>query len=532
MILRQTITTLSLIAFTLSGTTLRGAASCESLAKLALPGTTIGTAETVPAGSFTPPGGRPIPHVPAFCRVAGVIKPSGDSNIQFEVWMPSSGWNSKFQGVGNGGFAGAISYAGLANAVAHGYATASTDTGHQAGGQDATWALGHSEKVADFGYRAIHETAEKAKSVIKTFYGDAPRRSYFSSCSNGGRQALMEAQRFPDDYDGIIAGAPANYWTHLLSAAAWDNRATLADMSSYIPAAKLPAIEAAALAACDEMDGVKDGVIENPAQCRFDPSALLCKGEDSDSCLTAPQIAALKKIYGGPKNSKGERMFPGYSPGGEAEPGGWGAWITGAAPEKSSMFAFGTEFFKNMVYEDSNWDFRTFDLDRDMKAADQKAARALNATNPDLTRFRKRGGKLILYHGWSDAAIPASNAIDYYRSAVGKAGAKETGQFLRLYMVPGMQHCGGGPGPNSFGQATVAQGDPLHDIDAALEHWVEDGVAPDRIIATKYKTGANPASGVLRTRPLCPYPLVARWKGTGSTDDAANFVCAAPANIK
>ncbi len=521
-----------LLAFMLGGTTLQAAASCESLAKLTLPNTTINLAEALPAGSFTPPIGRPIPGLPAFCRVAGAIKPSSDSNIQFEVWMPSSGWNGKFQGVGNGGYAGAISYGGLANAVAHGYATASTDTGHQAGGQDAAWALGHPEKVTDFGYRAIHETAEKAKGVIKAFYGDAPRRSYFSSCSNGGRQALMEAQRFPDDYEGIIAGAPANYWTHLMSAAVFDSRATLADRSSYIPTAKLPAIEAAALAACDELDGVKDGVIENPPQCRFDPSVLLCKGEESDGCLTGPQITALKTIYGGARNSKGERIFPGYSPGGEAEPGGWGPWITGSAPEKSSMFAFGTQLFKNIVYEDPNWDFRTFDLDRDMKAADRKAARALNSTDPDLTRFRKRGGKLIMYHGWSDAAIPASNAIDYYESAVSKAGAKEAGQFLRLYMVPGMQHCGGGPGPNSFGQGTVAHADPLHDIDAALEHWVEDGVAPEHIIATKYKTGADPASGVLRTRPLCPYPQVARWKGSGGTDDAANFVCAAPSPKK
>ena len=247
--------------------------------------------------------------------------------------------------------------------------------------------------MIDFGYRAIHETAEKAKAVIRAFYGEGPKRSYFSSCSNGGRQALMEAQRFPDDYDGIIAGAPANYWTHLLAAAASDMQATLAEPGSYIPAAKLPAIQAAALGACDALDGVKDGVLEDPARCRLDPAALVCKGPESDSCLTAAQAAALKKIYDGPRNSKNERIFPGYSAGGEAEPGGWGPWITGAAPEKSLMFAFGTQFFKNMVYEDPAWDFRTFDLDRDTKVADDKMARVLNATDPDLKRFKERGAE-------------------------------------------------------------------------------------------------------------------------------------------
>jgi hypothetical protein len=503
-------------------------ASCDSLAKLTLPDTSITTAEAIPAGSFTPPGGRPIPNLPAFCRVAGVIRPSADSNIQFEVWMPGSGWNGKFQGVGNGGFAGAINYPQMASSVARGYATASTDTGHQAGGIDAGWALGHPEKIIDFGYRAIHETAVKAKAVIRAFYGEGPRRSYFSSCSNGGRQALMEAQRFPEDYDGIISGAPANYWTHLLATAVANMQATLAKPGSYIPAAKLPAIQAAALAACDALDGVQDGVLENPTQCHFDPAGLLCKGPESDACLTEPQIAALRKIYGGLRDSRGRRIFPGYSPGGEADPAGWGPWITGPAPEKSALFAFGTQFYKNMVYNDPSWDFRTFDVDRDTKAADEKMARFLNATDPDLKRFQRRGGKLILYHGWCDAAIPAENIIDYYRSVAARMGARNTAAFVRLYMAPGVQHCGGGAGPNVFGQGGAPQSDPLHDMAAALERWVEEGVAPDQIIATRYKSGANPASGVLRTRPLCPYPQVARWKGSGSTDDAANFACVAP----
>jgi feruloyl esterase len=502
------------------------ATSCEDLAKLTLANATVTTAQAEPAGSFTPPGGSALHDLPAFCRVALTLKPSSDSDIQLEVWMPASSWNGKFYGVGNGGFAGAIGFGALGQAITHGYVAASTDTGHHAGGTDATWALGHPEKIVDFGYRAIHESAEKAKALIRAFYGDAPKRSYFSSCSNGGRQALMEAQRYPEDYDGIIAGAPANYWTHLLSAAIVNSQATLSDPASYIPPAKLPAIEAAALAACDAKDGVKDGVIENPGRCKFDPAVLLCKGEESgNSCLTEPQLTALKKIYSAPTTSKGQQLMPGYSPGGEAELGGWGAWITGPAPTQAAMYAFGTQFYKNMVFSDAAWDFKTFNIDRDVKVADEKAATALNATDPDLKKFKARGGKLILYHGWSDAAIPATNAINYYESVVKKMGQKDVSDFTRLYMVPGMQHCSGGPSPNAFGQGGVPTSDAQHDVAAALERWVEQGSAPQEIIATKYKSGANPASGVARTRPLCPYPQTAQYKGSGSTDEAANFVC-------
>ncbi len=520
---------LSLVVL-LAGVPAFAATACEDLARLALPATTITKAESVAAGSFTPPEGSPVANLPAFCRVAGVIKPSDDSDIQFEVWMPASGWNGKFQGIGNGGFAGAIGYPQMGGAVRNSYASASTDTGHHAGGTDASWALGHPQKVMDFAYRSIHETADKAKAIIRAFYGDAPKRSYFSSCSNGGRQALMEAQRYPADYDGIIAGAPANQWTRLLTGFVWDMQATLGDPAGYIPAAKLPAIETATLKACDTLDGVKDGVIENPAQCRFDPSVLLCQGEDSDSCLTAPQVAALAKIYSGPMTSQSAVIFPGYSPGGETGTGGWASWITGAsADSKSLQYSFGSQFFTNMVYSDPAWDYHKFSVDRDIKVADDSVGRYMNATDPDLKQFKQRGGKLILYHGWSDAAIPPANAIDYYKSVVSKMGAKDANAFVRLFMVPGMQHCGGGPGPSSFGQVLgPPQGDAMHDVSVALDRWVEHGKAPEQIIATKYKTGMNPASGVERTRPLCAYPKVAKWKGSGSTDDAANFECKDP----
>jgi hypothetical protein len=509
-----------------AGVMAAGAAPCESLAALALPNATITVTQTVPAGPFTPPGGRETQNPKPFCRVAGVIKPTSDSDIRFEVWLPAAEWNGKFLGVGNGGFAGSIDFNSLGLAVGAGYAAAATDTGHQAGTVDARWALNHPEKAIDFGYRAVHETALKAKAVIAAFYGSQPKHSYFSSCSNGGRQGLMEAQRYPEDYDGIVSGAPANYWTHLVTVGVWDVLALSGE--HYIPAAKVPAIEAAAVAACDAADGLKDGIISDPVKCRFDPSSLVCPGADSPSCLTGPQAAALKKLYSGPRSAKGESTFPGHMPGGEAGAGGWPSWVTGPAPERSTGYGFGTQFFANMVFSDAAWDYHTFDVDRDTKAADDKMASVLNATDPDLSRFRQRGGKLILYHGWSDAAISAVNSITYFQSVQRKLGEKQTDGFVRLFMAPGVQHCSGGPGPDSFGQGAGAPGDASQNINKALERWVEEGVAPAQIVATKYRTGNLAGSGATRTRPLCPYPQVANYKGSGSIDDAANFACAAP----
>jgi len=479
------------------------AATCESLASLSLPHTTIASARVYAAGEFQVQNGQPGRTLPAFCRVQGVMKPADDSEIPFEVWLPAAMWNGKFRGIGNGGFAGSMSRGELAGALVSGYAAAATDTGHQAGGTDATWALGHPQKVVDFGWRAIHETAETGKAITAAFYGEAPRHAYFMGCSNGGRQALMEAQRFPDDYEGIVAGAPANYWTHLMTRALWDVQALMNDPAAYIPASKVPTIEDAVLQACDAMDGVTDGIINDPPRCQFDPAVLLCQQGDSDTCLTAPQVGALRKLLSGPKNSKGASVFPGAALGGAAGNGGWSSWLLGSAPGKSSGYAFGTQFFTNMVFENAAWDFHQFNVDRDMKAADAKLAGTLNSTDPDLRRFRDRGGKLILYHGWSDSGIPARNTVDYFNSVEQKMGAKSVETFVRLYLVPGMQHCGGGPGPNAFNMA------------GALERWVEQGAAPEQIIARKDQ----------RTRPLCPYPQTAKYTGKGSTDDAANFVC-------
>ena len=496
---------------------------CDGLATLALPSTTIVTAQSVAAGAFVPTSGSAAAFkaLPAFCRVTGVLQPTSDSDIKFEVWMPAANWNGKFQGVGNGGFAGSITYAGLAAAVARGYAAASTDTGHSV--RTAEWAPGHPEKVVDYGHRAIHEMTEKAKLIVKAFYGGEPKRSYFASCSNGGRQALMEAQRYPGDYDGIIAGAPAYDFTGTFVLFASNMRLTLGDPASYIPSAKLNAIEAAGLAACDARDGVTDGVLDDPSKCRFDPRVLQCKGAETDACLTEKQVAALSSIYSGLRDAAGRQIIPGFVPGGETGPGGWTAWVTGATPTASQQFFFATQAFKHLVYGDPNWNYQTFDLERDGKRANEKLASTLNATDPDLKAFNARGGKLILYHGWNDAALPPVHTINYYENVINTMGARQAQSFVRLFMVPGMQHCSGGPGPDSFGQLlTAGQSDPEHDLTLALERWVEQGVAPSQVIAAKRP---DPATPPLRTRPLCAYPQVARYKGTGSSDDAANFSC-------
>jgi feruloyl esterase len=505
------------------------AADCANLAKTTLPNTMLTTAQAVSAGSFSPPYGRPLEKLPAFCRLAGVIGPSSDSDIHFEVWLPASDWNGKFLGVGNGGFAGSINYFALADDLRRGYATAATDTGHQGDAEDASWAFKHPEKVVDFGYRALHLTAEDAKALIQAFYSRPARHSYFDSCSDGGREALMEAQRFPADFDGILAGAPANFWTHLLAnGLAMIQSLYGKDPAAYIPSTKLPAIQSAALAACDARDGVTDGIISDPLRCHFDPSVLLCKGEDSRDCLTAPQVSTLKKLYSGAQDSHGKQIFPGYVPGAEDGPNGWAAWITGSGPGKASGPAYAANYFRYMVFQDPAWNVVSANVDAAEAAADEKTAAILNSTDPDLGRFKNRGGKLILYHGWNDPAISPLNSINYYNSVVAKMGVQNADSFVRLYMVPGMQHCFPGPGPNSFGQfgRPTAKG-KTYGVYDALEEWVEKGSAPGDIIATKYLND-DPSKGVQMTRPLCPYPQIAKYKGTGDTSDAANFSCQAP----
>jgi Tannase and feruloyl esterase len=512
--------------------------TCEGLAQgLGISDGKITSAEVVAAGAFVQPGLKPdekppavYATTPAFCRVTATLAPTSDSDIKVEVWMPLTGWNGKFRGQGNGGFAGRIDYEALAAAVSNGYASGATDTGHST--TDAKWALGHPEKIVDYGYRGIHEMTVQSRSIVQAFYGSAPSRSYFASCSNGGRQALMEAQRYPADYDGILAGAPANNWTPMLSAGIHALQAL--DGPGYIPGAKVPAIAKAVVAACDAKDGITDGVLNYPPACHFDPEAMLCKGADSDSCLTAPQIASLKAIYAGARDASGHLIFSGTPPGAEDGPGGWATWIFGKEEGKSAVNFFVTGYFSNMVYDSKEWDFRTANVDAALQLATQKTGSTMNATDPNLKPFFSRGGKLIMYHGWNDPAISAFNSINYYQSVSETLGAKETERSLRLYMVPGMQHCGGGPGATSFGQddADIPH-DAQHDIFTSLVDWVEKGNAPSTLIASKISEHAAsdpPPPGSMKpemTRPLCPYPKEIQYSGKGDSHLASSFSCAA-----
>ena len=507
--------------------------TCEKLADVPLTNATITSATSVAPGGYKPPAapGLPAPSrdLPAFCRVAGISKPTSDSEIRFEVWLPAAGWNGKYEQVGNGGFAGMIPFGAMAAALLHGYASAGTDDGHVAG-PGATWAVGHPEKVKDFGYRAVHETSVQAKALISAFYGKQASRSYFVGCSEGGREGLTEAQRYPDDFHGIIAGAPAINWNHLQARGLWDELALLETPESYIPPAKLPVLQNAAIAACDALDGDKDGFIENPSRCHFDPATVLCKGSDTSGCLTAPQVQAAKKIYDPLKNPRtGELIEAGFSPGGEAVPANWPIWVTGAAAAQQGIGKlFANQFFADMVFENPKWDPKSFNFDTDMKFTDDKFGAILNSMDPDLKAFKARGGKLIQYHGWSDAAIPPLGSVEYFESVQKAMG--DTKKFYRLFMVPTMSHCAGGPGATMFGNAggfEAPQEDAEHDVLTALDRWVEKGGAPDHIIATGFVDG-NPSKGVAMTHPLCPYPQEARYKGTGDPKDASNFVCRRP----
>ncbi|HWE51928.1 MAG TPA: tannase/feruloyl esterase family alpha/beta hydrolase [Bryobacteraceae bacterium] len=503
--------------------------SCESLTGLTLPHTTITSAVTVPAATA-----MSMP-VPAHCDVKATARPTRDSEIKFEVWLPASGWNGKYEQVGNGGWAGSIPVGSFAEPLRRGYAVAGTDDGHSGG--SAAWAIGHPEKMVDFGYRAVHETSLQASAIVHALYGKDPARSYFVGCSDGGREALMESQRFADDFDGIIAGAPAGAWSQLVTGHMWDEHALLMNPESSVPPAKLKAIQKAAIEQCDALDGLKDGLIEDPRVCHFDPSVILCKGADSPECLTAPQVEAVKKIYAGPKNPRtGAQIAPGFSPGAEGEAGTWAAWITNAQPKSAAQFGFANTYYGQAVYEDPKWDYHDINFDKDFAYGDAKVGSVINAVNPDLRSFRARGGKLIQFHGWGDPALPPVASIQYHdqvhaflaKYPDGRSDkTKPVEDFYRLFMVPGMGHCSGGAGANSFGNVPRggADIDPDHDILSALDRWVEKGVAPDKIIASG-KSVADPSKPL--TRPLCVYPATAHYKGSGDPNDAANFSCVAP----
>jgi hypothetical protein len=493
------------------------AANCEVLKSLKLPDTTITMVEHVTSGEVSVPGiDKPLRELPPFCRIAGVLSPRADSEIRFEVWLPDKDWNQRFLGVGNGGFAGSIAYQGLAGNLRRGFATAGSDAGHQAQGEDASWAYGHTDKIKDFGWRAVHLTTERAKDIVKEYYGKPAGKTYFDSCSDGGREALMEAQRFPEDYDGILAGAPANAWSRMMSSGVSITQSTLGDPHAYISSLKLPAIQRASLEACDAADGVKDGFLSDPEKCHFDPEVLLCKGTDTLECLTRPQVDSLKVLYAG------SSLFPGFVMGHEEA---WGDWVLGHGPGGGSGIQYAQNYFRYMVTDDAKWNILTADVNESFQQATQKTEKDLDSTSPDLSRFRARGSKLIIYHGWNDPAISPWNSIAYYQSVQKALGDSETSEFVRLYMVPGMDHCVGGPGPYAFGQLGLATTNgPKYGVFDALVDWVEKAVPADKVIATKY--GAD--NKVTMTRPLCPYPQVAKYKGAGDTNDAANFACTKP----
>ena len=507
--------------------------ACERLTQLQITNASVTLAQTVPTGTYSGAAevfsGRDLSalykSLPVFCRVEVTAKPTSDSDIKIALWLPVSGWNGRFQGFGNGGFAGLIDYGQIAMAVKLGYAAAATDAGHMGSPADATWAVGHPEKVIDFGYRGVHEMTRVSKIVVQAFYGNPVKHSYFAGCSDGGREALMEAQRYPEDYDGILAGAPAINFVPLISESLYFAQMLTVDPAKYMPPAKLPAIAAAVNAECDQLDGVKDGMLNDPRQCHFDPVKIQCKaGEETDKCLTPPQVTALKQIYAGLPDSSGHIIFPGYLPGAEDAPGGWSVWITGPMPKASVFYFLGNNFFSYFVYGKADWDYKTFTVAKDEKLAESMLGAELDAADPDLKRFAARGGKLVMYHGWNDPAIPSLNSVNYFEIAQAKLGVKTTDSFLRLYMVPGMLHCGGGPGPSGFGgMGDFTRADADRNMRLSLEQWTEGGAAPGAIIASKHDRADW---HVTMTRPLCQYPQAAKYKGSGDTNDAANFACA------
>ena len=488
-------------------------ASCSRLISLRLTDTTIESAAVIDTGTFNPPGSAyPIRRLPPFCRVIGEIKPS----VRFEVWLPLDQWSGRFEVVGNGGMAGTISYSAMGGALRRGNATASTNTGHITqpnGGFDASWALNRPDLIEDFGHRSIHVTTVYGKQVVREFYGKSADHAYYVGCSKGGGQGLMEAQRYPDDFDGIVAGDPAYNWTRLYTGAhLYYAASTLKDSESYIQPAKIKILADAVNRACDAKDGLTDGVLDDPLACHFDPQVLACKeGEDTGTCFTPKQVKAVKDIWAGAKDDHGKLIFPGLVPGGEAGAGGWQSWITGSEPYRATHWRAADGFFRFMVMGDPNYDAMTFDYDRDKGTLDRLAP-MLDAVDPNLRPFERRGSKLILYHGWSDPDISPLNTIRYYK-AVEQATGPTTSNFARLFLVPGMQHCGGGPGTDSF------------DAVAAIERWVEKGVAPSQIVASHSTHGV-----VDRTRPLCPYPQMAIFSGKGNVNDAASFTCRVPQN--
>jgi feruloyl esterase len=498
----------------------------SSLERVSLDNASIRSIETVPPGGLAARGAQSVPGLPAFCRVQAIAP---DSLINFEVWIPSVAlWNGKLVTTGNGGYGNALSYRDMSSALLQGYAAVGGDTGHQtATSDDLLWGVGHPERITDWGSRSIHAIVEPARLIVSALQGKPVRRSYFNGCSTGGHQGYAEIQRYPADFDGVIAGAPGNNRVRLNVGFLWQflaNHQRPDNATPIIPASKLPLITKAVVAACDANDGVADGVVDDPRTCRFDPATLLCPAEDQAGCLTAAQGAALNKMYAGARNPRtGEQIYPGWpkssealtvSPGG-APQSGWQQYWGGSEPTRAN-------FWRHWVFENAKWDWWTLDFDRDLELADRRVGGRVDQTNPDISAFKARGGKAIVYNGWQDPVVNPLDTIAYYEKVKARQGSQaQIDSFFRLFLVPGMGHCSGGPGATNFGnQAQPPVVDADHDLLSALDAWVEKGSAPDRIIASRVVNGA-----AVRTRPLCRYPTKAVYTGSGSTDTAANFVC-------
>jgi feruloyl esterase len=497
---------LSLVLMSAAAT---AAMPCEQLDALSTPQVTVRATPT-PAGPFVAPGAAPAapaagpgsagtaqaPPLPAHCRVRLVLKPTSDSNINAELWLPMATWNGRFMAVGNGGFGGSIQgFGDMQIALRLGYATAGNDTGHSAAdGPNGMFALGHPEKIVDFAYRAMHEMTATSKKLIDKYYGSGPQFSYYKGCSTGGRQGAMNAQRYPEDFDGIIAGALANRHIQMHTAGTYRGIDLARRPDGAIPEAKAAFVTRAVLDKCDTL---KEGFLNNPRACTFDFKTLACRGAETNDCLTAAQLATVERFYGGVKNSKGELIFSGQALGNPLPAQRVPA--AGAQPNVSDTVRI-------WGFQNADYDWKTFDLDRDMPIINSKVG-FVDAVDPDLSKFKARGGKLLLYAGWGDTTITPENTVLYYENLQSKMG-KNQDDWTRLFMVPGMGHCRGGDGPHTF------------DLIGTMEAWREKGVAPARI------TGFNPQSGL--SRPLCPYPQYAKYSGTGNFKDAANWVCAAP----
>lgn len=489
--------------------TLAGAGACSALATVALPNTRIDTAEHIAAGEFQMSSGFGAPpgvaetgfsNLPAFCRVSATLTPSADSDIKVEVWLPLDSWNGRLAAVGNGVWAGSISYFQMGEPLSRGYITVATDTGHVGNGMDALWAVGHPEKMVDFGHRAVHEMTVTAKTLSAEFYGNTPDYSLWASCSTGGRQGLMAAHRYPDDFDAISAMAPANPMTDLMTQSLWTGYQALQSSKHRLTPAHLGAVHQAFVQQCDAIDGVEDGLVSHPRQCDFDPGVLQCEAGDGQNCLTEPQVDTMRAVYGGVVNpSTGETTFGGFAPGSEQQ---LVALMMGPEP-----FMAATSYMRDMVFQDSDWDFRSFDYDQDSQLATEAWGDVLDVPADGLDDFFAGGGKLILSHGWQDGLIPAGNTVNFYNDLVSHVDDRTAEQQLRLFMIPGMGHCSGGEGPFVF------------DALGLVDDLAQGAAMPDKLIVS------NPPGAPERTRPLCPYPEVAVYTGQGSTDDANNFTC-------